>query len=70
MTAEHVNLITNKTDSEKAKVYKEKLASLLQPICDLMTEAKKTDNIILGFQLQMDGMQRTFISNVAATKEL
>ena len=56
-------------DREKARLYKERLATLLQPICDLFTEARRED-IMLNFVVQQDAMHRSFVGSITAHKEL
>ena len=62
-------LTTVKGDVEKAQDYKKRLAELLQPVCDLVTEAKR-DGIILNYQCMNDATGRQFVSSLSALKEL
>jgi hypothetical protein len=56
-------------DREKGRIYKERLAVLLQPVCELLTEAKR-EEILLTFQLQQDALGRSFVGSLVAHKEL
>jgi hypothetical protein len=62
-------LVAIKGDAEKAKEYKDKLAKLCEPICELLTEAKR-ENIVLAHALQADATGRFFVAMLSAHKEL
>lgn len=58
-----------KTDVDKAREYKEQLAELAKPICELLTKAKK-EGINISYNLSPDAIGNYFISQLSATKEL
>ena len=58
-----------KGDIEKAKEYKQQVADLAKPICDVLTKAKK-EGIIIAYSVQADAMGNYFLAQLTATKEL
>jgi hypothetical protein len=62
-------LVPSKSDVEKAREYKDQLAALAAPICELMTKAK-SEGILMSYSLQPDATGRFFINMLSAVKEL
>lgn len=68
-TIERPDFASVKGDVEKAAEYKERVAKLLEPLCQTINEAKR-EGLEVAFQLQPDAMGRSFVSLLKITKEL
>jgi hypothetical protein len=63
----HLSVI--KGDVEKAREYKDQVAELAKPICDVLTRAKK-EGIVITYSLSSDATGNYFIAQLSAIKEL
>jgi hypothetical protein len=62
-------LSTVKTDVQKAKEYKSRLALPLASICEIMTEAR-LEGILISWNVTADAMGKFFVAQLTATKDL
>ena len=67
--SEPVRLERVETDIEKARKYRERMAEVLLPVLQIMTEARR-DGITISFNLSVDAMGKAFIGGLTTIKEL